>query len=84
MTFKIYAVSSLKEKRMIIKSIIKRCQNKYNASVIESGYNDKWQLSSIGFAIAAVNKSTGDQNAQNIIDFLYSDDRIEILNIEKF
>lgn len=83
-TFTIYGAGSLKEKRMVIKSIIQRCQNKFNISIIESGYHDKWQICSIGIALAAVNKSTADQNSQKIIDFLYNDDRVQITKIDRY
>jgi uncharacterized protein YlxP (DUF503 family) len=75
---------SLKEKRMVVKSVQQRCKSKFNVSVVECGQQDKWQLSSMGFALAAVSASSAEQGMQDIIDWLYSDDRIEISDIERY
>ena len=34
---------SLKQKRSVVKSSIERLRKRFNASVVESGYQDKWQ-----------------------------------------
>jgi len=38
---------SLKQKRATLKSAIERLRNRFNVSVVESGYQDKWQRSVI-------------------------------------
>lgn len=83
-TFLIHTAASLKEKRMVVKSVIERCRHKFNVSVIESGDNDKWQISRVGFAVAALSASTADNLLERIIEYLYADDRIEITNIDKY
>lgn len=82
-TFTIFAAFSLKDKRMVVRSIKEKCKNKFNVSVVESGDNDKWQICRMGFALAAISASAAEQNTQHIIDFLYDDDRINIINIDK-
>jgi uncharacterized protein YlxP (DUF503 family) len=79
--FTIHGAQSLKDKRMVIKSLKERCRSRFNVSVIESGDNDKWQLGRLGFALAAVSYSEAERAAQTVIDFLYDDGRIEILEI---
>ena len=81
--FTVTGAQSLKDKRMVVKSIKERCRSRFNVSVIESGENDKWQLARLGFALAAVSVSVAEQTAQSIIDFLYHDDRIRIIGIER-
>ena len=49
--FKLYGVSSLKEKRRIVKSLIFRIRNKFNISVAEIDYNDSHLWAQIGFSI---------------------------------
>ena len=49
--FKLYGVSSLKEKRRIVKSLISRIRNKFNISVAEIDYNDSHLWAQIGFSI---------------------------------
>lgn len=40
-------VQSLKEKRRILKGALQKTRNKYNVSIAEVGYQDKWQRASI-------------------------------------
>ncbi len=80
-TLRVTGAQSLKDKRMVLKSVRERCRSRYNVSVIESGEQDKWQLARLGFALAALGPAEADQTAQTIIDFLYDDDRIEIIEI---
>jgi uncharacterized protein YlxP (DUF503 family) len=42
--------NSLKEKRLVIKSLIDRIRNKFNVSVAEVDSNNLWQRSVIGIA----------------------------------
>ncbi|MCD4721491.1 MAG: DUF503 domain-containing protein [Desulfobacula sp.] len=53
--FKLYGVSSLKEKRRIVKSIINRIKNKFNISIAETDYNDSHLWAQIGFSIIGNN-----------------------------
>ncbi len=41
---------SLKEKRKVVKSIVARSKNAFNASIAETGDNDLHQRAQIGFA----------------------------------
>ena len=50
--FRLHGTRSLKEKRKIVKSIISRLKNNFNASVVEVGSNDIYQRAIIGFALA--------------------------------
>ena len=53
--FKLYDVNSLKGKRKIVKSIIRRIRNKFNISIAETDYNDSHSLAQIGFSITGNN-----------------------------
>jgi uncharacterized protein YlxP (DUF503 family) len=83
-TFTIPGAMSLKEKRMVVKSVKERCRSRFNVSVVECGENDKWQICDMCFALAAISASSAEQTTQDIIDWLYNDDRIEITDIEKY
>lgn len=50
-------ISSLKDKRRILKSVLARLSNQFNISVAEVDYHDVWQSAVIG--IAAVGNDTG-------------------------
>jgi hypothetical protein len=43
---------SLKEKRSVLRKIIKRTQNEFNVSIAEIGAQDSLQAAQIGFAVA--------------------------------
>ena len=82
--FTIPGAMSLKDKRMVVKSIKERCKARFNLSVVECGDNDKWQKGTICFALAAISESAAEKGTQDIIEYLYGDGRIEILNIDRY
>ncbi len=49
----IHGANSLKEKRLVIKSLIERTRNKFNVSVSEVDAQELWQRSIIGIAYVA-------------------------------
>ncbi|THB76484.1 MAG: DUF503 domain-containing protein [Desulfobacteraceae bacterium] len=51
LTFKLFDVHSLKQKRSIVKSIIHRIKNAFNISISEVDLNDRHTLAVIGFSI---------------------------------
>jgi hypothetical protein len=50
-TFRLHECHSLKEKRRIVKAIIARLRNNFNASVAEVADNDVHQRAVIGFSL---------------------------------
>ena len=77
--------SSLKEKRIVIKSIKDKISNRFNVSIAEVGYQDKWQRALLG-----VSKVSNDTiSIEKVFDFIdkliIADGRMEIINWnEKF
>ena len=51
-TLRIHDCRSLKGKRKVVKSVIQRIRNNFNASVAEVGANDIYQRAEIGIAMA--------------------------------
>ena len=49
--YRIHDCRSLKGKRKIVKAIIARLRNQFNASVAEVGSNDVYQRAEIGFSM---------------------------------
>ncbi len=49
--FRIHDCRSLKGKRGVVRSIIRRIQNQFNISIAEVGLNDVHQRAEIGFAL---------------------------------
>jgi hypothetical protein len=50
-TLRLHDCHSLKGKRKIVKSMINRLRNKFNASIAEVGSNDIYQKAEIGFSL---------------------------------
>jgi uncharacterized protein YlxP (DUF503 family) len=50
-TLRLHDCRSLKSKRKIVKSMINRLRNNFNASIAEVGSNDIYQKAEIGFSL---------------------------------
>lgn len=79
----IYDALSLKDKRMVVKSIIERIRSRFNVSVCEAADNDKWQVSDLGFSFVSNESKYNEKTIEKIINFIDNDDRVEITNIDK-
>lgn len=49
----LHAPHSLKEKRAIVQKILGRCRSRFPVSGAETGLQDLWQRSELGFAMVA-------------------------------
>lgn len=54
---------SLKEKRMIVKSLLARARNEYGVASAEVGNTERWQIAELGFACV----SSSRQHAESIL-----------------
>lgn len=79
----IYDALSLKDKRMVVKSIVERIRSRFNVSVCEAADNDKWQVSDLGFSFVSNESKHNEKTIEKIINFIDNDDRVEITNIDK-
>ena len=75
-------VHSLKEKRMIVKSIIGKLQNKFNVSIREVENQDLHQRISIGIVKLELNSKDSDQSKDKILNFIEEHCEAEIIDIE--
>ena len=75
-------IHSLKEKRMVVKSIMQRLKNKFNISVGEVDSQDIHQTIVIGISAVCGSSSQVDSTMENIITFIESNTDAEIINIE--
>ncbi len=76
---------SLKNKRSIVQSIIKKLRNRYNASVAEINGLDKWQYAGIGISVISNDRIIIEKIHSNIINFIennYTD--IQIMGIQDY
>ncbi|AMN36598.1 DUF503 domain-containing protein [Clostridium perfringens] len=75
-------VHSLKEKRMVVKSIVQRLKNKFNVSVGEVHEQDIHQIIVIGISAVCGDQKQVDSTLENLIDFVEENTDAEIINIE--
>lgn len=76
-------VHSLKEKRMVVKSLTQRLKNKFNISVIESEDQDIHQTIVIGIAGLCADSPQLDSTMEKIVTFVEENTDAEIISIEK-
>lgn len=74
-------VNSLKEKRMILKSLISKLKNKFNISVAEIGEQDNHKILNIGIACVSNSNLHLDSTLDNIIDYIEYNTEAEVLDI---
>jgi len=76
----IHDSSSLKEKRLVLNRMKDRLKNKYNVSVAELDFLDKWQRSRIGIALIGNQYSHVEQSLRRVFDYLDNSDSYEIID----
>jgi uncharacterized protein YlxP (DUF503 family) len=80
--FSIHDSRNLKEKRMVMRSVLDRLAARFNVSVAEVGSNDKWQVGEIGIATVGNEGKFVQSVLENIRQFLYNDPRISVLETD--
>ena len=81
MTFRLHApwVHSLKEKRMIVKSLLAQLQNKFHVSAAEIEAQDTHQIIVIGMAAVVPHSALADSLMDEISQFVETATDAEIL-----
>ena len=82
MTFRLRApwVHSLKEKRMIVKSLIAKLQNRFHVSAAEIDEQDTHQIIVIGVAAVVPHHAMADSMMNEISQFVEDNAEAEILD----
>jgi uncharacterized protein YlxP (DUF503 family) len=77
------AARSLKEKRMVVKSIVDGARHRFRVAAAEVGHLDQWQRAELGFAVV----SGSERQAVAVVDeldrFIWSRPEIEVLSLER-
>lgn len=73
---------SLKEKRMVVRSIVQRLKNKFNVSVSEVDEQNIHQTIVIGVSVVASDGKQLDSIKENIVNFVDEDTEPELIDIE--
>jgi uncharacterized protein YlxP (DUF503 family) len=79
---------SLKEKRKIVKSVIAKVHQRFNASIAEVDSNDKWQMIGLGISVVGNDRRFVNSALDKILTYVDSlylgeiiDSDIEIMNL---
>lgn len=73
-------MNSLKEKRRIIKSLMKRAQNDFNISISEVDSNDNHRNAILGAAVVSNNRSFCDQVLSKLIDKIDNNPEVVLID----
>ena len=76
-------VHSLKEKRMIVKSLIAKIRNKFNVSIAEVEDQDIHQSIVLGLACVAGNTALADSIMDNVITFIENNSEAELIGVQR-
>ena len=85
LSFRLYApwVHSLKEKRMIVRSMIAKLQNRFHVSAAEIEEKDTHQIIVIGVAAIVPHQAMADSLMDEISRFVEENTEAEILDEER-
>jgi uncharacterized protein YlxP (DUF503 family) len=76
-------LSSLKEKRSIVKGLIGRLQSRFNVSVSEVEHQDSKMIAVIGLAVVSNDSRFIDQQLDAILNFMRNDGRFYLGEVER-
>lgn len=72
---------SLKEKRMVLRRVKDRAQQKFNVAIAEVGQNDLWQRSQLGVAVLGNDRRFVDSALDEVVRFVRAE--AEVTNVER-
>lgn len=74
--------SSLKGKRMILKSLKDRTRNRFNVSVAEIDDMDKWQKATLGISCVGRDKRYINGVLSKVMDLINQSNSVELIDCE--
>jgi uncharacterized protein YlxP (DUF503 family) len=79
----IHESRSLKGKRGVMKSLIRRTQNEFNISIAEVDRHDHWKQGVIGFAVVGNERSFVESKMEMILNFVDNLHLAEVVNVRR-
>lgn len=70
---------NLKEKRAVVKSILRLVRNKFNVSAAETAYLEQWQRAELGFAAVANEMAFLQKELNAVVRFVESTPGVELI-----
>jgi uncharacterized protein YlxP (DUF503 family) len=82
-TMYLQGVSSLKDKRHIVKSVIGRLRSRFNVSISEVEHQDSHTSAVLGLAVVSNERAFIDQQLDAILTFMRNDGRFYLGQVER-
>ena len=82
-TIHLHGLSSLKDKRKIVKSLIGRVKSRYNFSVAEVDSQESKALAVIGFSTVSNDGTHIEKQLDKLLDFIRNDGRFYLGNVDR-
>jgi uncharacterized protein YlxP (DUF503 family) len=79
----LHGITSLKEKRSIVKSLLGRLKSRFNISISEVDHQDEKASAVIGIALISNDTRFINQQFDSIIDFMRGDGRFYLGTVER-
>lgn len=76
-------VNSLKEKRMVVKSILDKTRGRHNVSIAEVGAQDVHRTVVLGLACVAGTAALADGMIESVLRFIENNTDAEIVDIQR-
>lgn len=73
---------SLKEKRMVTKSLKDRLRRQFNITITETDNHEKWQLADLGIATISTDTRHANQVLSGVVKFIEDFKEAEIIRYE--
>ena len=74
---------SLKEKRMVVKSLKERLQHRFKVSVAETRHQDVWSRAELTAAVVTTDRNHADSILDKLDNFVERDGRAIILRLDR-
>ncbi|RDX02926.1 hypothetical protein UR08_05360 [Listeria kieliensis] len=68
----IHDAMNLKEKRSVLKRVLTRTRQKYNVSIAETAFKEKWQRTEVSFAVVSDTRVQCEKETEQVLSFLDS------------
>jgi uncharacterized protein YlxP (DUF503 family) len=65
--------SSLKGKRMVVKSVIQRVRNRFNVAIAEIDTQDAWEVITLGIVCVSDDPRHSNEMLSKVVDFIESE-----------
>lgn len=76
-------VHSLKEKRMVVKSLCAKIKNKFNVSIAEVEEQDIHQIAVFGIAAVTTDHTQANRILEQVINYMESNTEGNIISVER-